>query len=65
MSDLIIDIAATKVDPMNRQLALHAIRVLAANNALDLAPMLFQPTQNKTADDRYNERRRQKRAGNT
>lgn len=43
MSDLIVDIAATQTKPMPRELELHAIRVLAKYDALDLVPMLFQP----------------------
>ena len=52
MSDLIIDIAATKVLPMPRDLQLHAIRVLAKHDALDLAPMLLAPT-NPSPNQRY------------
>jgi hypothetical protein len=43
MSDLIVDVAATQTKATKRELQLHAIRVLAKHDALDLVPMLFAP----------------------
>jgi hypothetical protein len=60
MSDLIVDIAATKTEPMKRELQLHAIRVLAKHGALDLVPMLFAPLNPPYDADAWAKKRRGK-----
>lgn len=61
MSDVIAEVARIKADTVERDLALHAIRVLAKNDALDLAPMLFAPLGPTYDHDAW--RRKQKREG--
>ena len=58
MSDLIVDIAATQTKPMPRELELHAIRVLAKYDALDLVPMLFAPLNPPSNPDAWAKKQR-------